>query len=222
MLIDEKINSLQNLIKRKITYQEIADILGMETANAIRNWKYRKRHLEDYEIAKIDEAFGIEKTKVNKISQSNIACAAEIHTDDVIKIPYWNGLPDNLKHPEYSYVLAQRTSIEKGWGLEADNLCIVPMVGDKMTNYWYPIFNGDILIVDTSQDYIMGNGVYFATSQSNTRFWIREMQVLVNDDVEFKGFAHSGNTTSVLSKQQLDKVGFKVIGRVIKNVSFRL
>lgn len=59
MLIDEKINDLQNLIKRKITYEELAPILGVESGNAIRNWKYRKRPLKDFEIQKIDDAFNI-------------------------------------------------------------------------------------------------------------------------------------------------------------------
>lgn len=96
------------------------------------------------------------------------------------------------------------------------------MVGNKMTNYWYRINDNDILIIDTSHNYIMGNGVYFATSENNTRFWVREMQILVNNDVEFKGFAPSGNTTRVVTKKQLEDVDFKIIGKVIKNVSFRL
>lgn len=72
MLISEKINDLQNLTKRKVTYQEIADILGVGTANAIRNWEYRKRQLEDYEIAKIDEAFNLISTKENNIKQDDV------------------------------------------------------------------------------------------------------------------------------------------------------
>lgn len=70
MLIDEKINSLQNLIKRKITYEELAPILGVESGNAIRNWKYRKRPLKDFEIQKIDEAFNLISTEQNKISDN--------------------------------------------------------------------------------------------------------------------------------------------------------
>ncbi len=103
-----------------------------------------------------------------------------------------------------------------------DHLCIIPMVGDKMTRYWYPIRHGDILIVDLNQNYIMGNGVYFGTSQKNTRFWIREMQILLNQSVEFKGFAPSGDTTKVFTQSQLENVDFRLIGKVIKNVSFRL
>ena len=96
------------------------------------------------------------------------------------------------------------------------------MVGDKLTNYWYRINDSDILIIDTSHNYIMGNGVYFATSQNDTRFWIREMQNLINDDVQIKGYAPSGDTIKVFTKQQLEEVDFKLIGKVIKNVSFRL
>ena len=68
MLIDEKIASLQNLIKRKVTYEEIAPILGLNSGSALRNWAYRKRQLADFEIEKIDEAFGINslKTKQNE------------------------------------------------------------------------------------------------------------------------------------------------------------
>lgn len=43
MLIDEKINDLQNLIKRKISYDEVAPILGLKSGTALRNWVYRKK-----------------------------------------------------------------------------------------------------------------------------------------------------------------------------------
>ncbi len=63
MLIDEKINDLQNLIKRKISYDEVAPILGLKSGTALRNWVYRKKPLKEFEIEKIDEAFGIKDFK---------------------------------------------------------------------------------------------------------------------------------------------------------------
>lgn len=143
-------------------------------------------------------------------------------TTDRIEISYWEELPENLKNPKIMSVWFDREIIENAWGMSAEHLCIIPMVGDKMAHYWYPIYNNDILIVDTSQDYIMGNGVYFATSRNNTRFWIREMQILINNDVQVKGFAPSGDTTKVISADTLKEADFKIIGKVIKNVSFRL
>ena len=145
-----------------------------------------------------------------------------LNTVDRIEIGYWEGLPDDLKKTKVQSVWFDREIIENDWEMNPDNLRIIPMIGDKMTMYWYPIISGNILIIDTAQDYIMGNGVYFATSRNNTRFWIREMQVLINDDIQIKGFAPSGETTKVFKPEQLKDADFKIIGKVIKNVSFRL
>ena len=56
MLLDEKIRELQNLTKRKITYDEIADIFDV-TRSAIQNRISRKSPLKEYEIKKIDEYY---------------------------------------------------------------------------------------------------------------------------------------------------------------------
>lgn len=212
MLIDEKINELQNLIQRKITYEEIAKILGKKSGNVVRNWSYRQRPLQEFEIQKLDDAY-CNKTPQNKTNNSD---------DKFINIPYWELLPKHLKSLEVDYIPVQRKVIEIGWKLNPEALRIVPMVGDKMTKYWYQIGEDDLLIIDTNQNEILGNGVYFATSQNNTRFWVREMQNLINNDVQIKGYALSGETVKTFTRQQLQDVDFRVIGKVIKNVSFRL
>ena len=213
MNIDGLFTALQNL-KIYISAREISHIWGMDEASFSRK-KKAGTEIKQKNIEQLENYLNV------NLSDNNIKFMSN-DFDDIIKIPYWNGLPPELKNPDFSCVTAERKVITHHWNLKPENLCIVSMVGDKMTKYWYPIKNGDILIIDTSKNYIMGNGVYFATSQNNTRYWIREMQILVNDDVEFKGFAPSGNTTRILTKQELDAVDFKVIGKVIKNVSFRL
>ena len=214
MLLDEKIEELQKLTKRKITYEEVAHILGV-TRSAIQNRIARKSPLKSFEDERINDYY---KTAQNATPQNSTHSVP----GDRIEITYWDKLPEELKNPRIVSCWFDKEIIENAWGMSAEHLCIIPMIGDKMTRYWYPIRCNDILIVDTSQDYIMGNGVYFATSRNNSRFWIREMQVLVNDNVEFKGFAPSGDTTKVFTKEQLDAVDFRLIGKVIKNVSFRL
>lgn len=212
MLIDEKIQEIQNLTKRKITYAEIARIFGL-TRSAVQNWALRKKPLEEYQINLIDETFL--KQNKTKFFQNNTE-------DDIVKIPYWSELPEELKNPDFTCVTAERKVIENHWYLKPESLCIVPMIGDKMQDYWYRINDRDILIINTEQNYIMGNGVYFATSWNNSRFWIREMQNLINDDVQIKGFAPSGETTKVFTQEELKAVDFRVIGRVIKNVSLTI
>lgn len=202
-------NKIDNRLKRDVKLVEISHAL--ETSAQNFNKKYKNPHSE------------VTLTDIEKVERFfNIQLLDSTHTADRIEISYWKDLPENLKNPKIVSVWFDREIIENAWGMSAEHLYIVPMVGDKMTHYWYPIYNNDILIVDTSQDYIMGNGVYFATSRNNTRFWIREMQILINNDVQVKGFAPSGETTKIISTDTLKEADFKIIGKVIKNVSFRL
>ena len=216
MRFNDAYNSLQNLIKTEINQAELGRVLGVSRAN-INYKKQANVLLSDEDVKKIETYYNV------ILLDGGVKTLAMMPlNNDRIEIGYWSELPEELKKTKIQSVWFDREIIENDWEMEAKDLCIIPMIGDKMSRYWYPIFNGNILIVDTSQDYIMGNGVYFATSRNNTRFWIREMQVLINDDIQIKGYAPSGDTVKVFNKQQLDEVGFKIIGKVIKNVSFRL
>lgn len=199
---------LQNLIGYRPSQKELGNVLGL-AQTAVSGRAMRNSNFPDEEVAILEKYYN-----VNLLSD-NVKCG-------IIEIPYWEYLPEDLKISDFTCVTAERNVIKKHWYIEPDALRIVSMVGDKMSNYWYKINDGDILIIDTSHNYIMGNGVYFATSQNNSRFWIREMQILINNDIQIKGYAPSGDTVKVFSKQELDAVDFRLIGKVIKNVSFRL
>lgn len=216
MRFNQAFETLQNLIKGEINQAELGRVLGVSRAN-INYKKQANVLLSDEDVKKIETYYHVPLT-IDKL-QSNVV---QFPVGDRIEINYWNKLPADLKNPKIASVWFDREIIENDWSMASDHLSIIPMIGDKMTRYWYPIRSGDILIVDTSQNYIMGNGVYFATSRNNTHFWIREMQTLINDDVQIKGYSPSGETTKVFTPAQLEKVDFKIIGKVIKNVSFRL
>lgn len=208
-------STLQKLKNRRISYTEIGYALGTGRSNISKRVSEGSK-IKDYELVKIEQYFNVELSKQNgkSVCQNN----------DIIKIPYWSELPEELKHPEYSCVIAQKTSIEQDWNLKSENLCITVMNGDAMENFWYKIRNNDVLIVDTSETKINVNGcgVYFVTSRNNSMFWIREMQALYNGDIEFHSYSPSGVKTRVLTQLQLKEADFKVVGKVIKNVSFRL
>lgn len=57
MLLDEKIQLLQKETKRKITYEEVAGVLGLGSKQAAYNRITRKQDLKDWEILKLEEAF---------------------------------------------------------------------------------------------------------------------------------------------------------------------
>lgn len=204
------LTELQGKIGYIPPHSKISEILNNGvTSNALSNRYSMDGYIRPEESKKIIDFYNNQENK---------------NTSDVIKIPYWADLPEELKHKEYTYVLAQRASIEQGWNLKPENLCITVMNGDAMENYWYRIRNNDVLIIDTNETKVNanGSGVYFATSRNNSMFWIREMQALYNGDIEFHSYAPSGTKTRILTQQQLQEADFRIIGKVIKNVSFRL
>lgn len=223
MRFNQVFETLQNLIYPiEINQAELGRVLGVSRAN-INYKKQANVLLSDEDVQKIETHYKVSLTNKSGLEggMQNVKFYP-VNVSEIIEIPYWEGLPDDLKVFNVDYVTAEKNFIQSHWYIEPESLRIVPMVGNKMYNYWYKINDNDILIIDTSHNFIRGNGVYFATSRNNTRFWIREMQALINDDLQVKGFAPSGETTKIFTPEMLKEFDFKVIGKVIKNVSFRL
>lgn len=84
MLIDEKINELQNLTKRKITNIEIAKILGLGSSQAVINRVNRKQQLKEYEILKLNDAFKNEINKTNHIETEIV-----LENNDSVTLDYY-------------------------------------------------------------------------------------------------------------------------------------
>ena len=221
MRYNEVINYLlQNFMIEEVKPYDMVKALG----GNISKYTYRRDNNGKFSKNEVNSLIAYFKNKefIPNLNQNSTTDNIIQFPVDRVEIGYWSELPEELKNPKISSVWFDREIIENDWKMSAEHLCIIPMIGDKMTHYWYPIRSGDILIVDLNQNKIMGNGVYFGTSRNNTRFWIREMQMLINNDLEVKGYAPSGNTTKVLTNEIIQEVDFKLIGKVVKNVSFRL
>lgn len=219
------ITELQEKLKElniTMSARKISQIWGMDEASFSR----KKRLGSDikYEnLLQLEQYLNINLTSINHQKSINkTSIINQMPVIDRIEITYWSELPEELKNPNIVSCWFDREVIENSWGMSAEHLSIITMVGDKMSRYWYPIRSGDILIIDTSQNHIMDNGVYFATSQNNTRFWIREMTEQLDGSIEFRAYPQNEIITKVYTKQQLNDVGFRVIGKVIKNVSLKL
>lgn len=206
-------STLQKLMNRRVSYTEIGYALGTGRSNISKRVSEGSK-IKDYELVKIEQYFNVDfgKQTVNNFSTDN----------DIIKIPYIDWLPEEMKNPKYPDVVSRSISIDD-WG-KIESLRIVAMNGNSLENYWYKIQNKDVLLIDTSETKVNadGRGVYFATSQNNTKFWIREMTEQLDGSIEFRAYPQNEIITKVYTKQQLNDVGFRVIGKVIKNVSLKL
>ena len=77
MLLNEKIQDLQKLTKKKITYEQVAKVLGLGSKQAAQNRVTRKQDLKDWEIIALEEVFLT--SKVNNNNQEHYI--AHIHNE---------------------------------------------------------------------------------------------------------------------------------------------
>lgn len=208
MNIIELIRELNNL-KIDVSDSDICKILGMDKGQFSRK-KKAGTDLKFKNINQIEQYFNIKLTKV------------ENFVDDKAEIPYWSELPAEFKNPKIRSVWFDKEIIENAWYMSVDSLVVVPMIGDYLRNFWYRINDRDLLIIDTKQTDISESGVFFATSRNGQKFWVREMEEFVNGDVEFRRYLETEKEIKKYTCEELKAVGFKVIGRVVKNVSFKL
>ena len=153
MLIEDKINDLQNLIKRKVTYEELAPILGVGTANALRNWNYRKRPLKEFEIKKIDEAFNINSTQLNKMSQNEECTEIPVRGNVSASMGYGLTVYDETQTGTY----AINNRLAKDLGINLNKSEIIFAKGDSMEP---TIIGGDSLLVDLTRKEVHDGSIY--------------------------------------------------------------
>lgn len=213
--INEAIAQITSIKREKITLEQMGNAL--ETSKQYIG-QIRTKELKEFQIEKIEKFFDVKLTD-NTLQKSMNKL---IYIDDKAEIPYWPELPEEFKNPKIRSVWFDKEIIENAWFLNADSLVIVPMIGDYLKEYWYKINDRDLLIIDTNQKDISENGIFFATSQGGQKFWVREMEEFVNGDVEFRRYMTGEREIKKYSREDLKAVDFKVIGRVVKNVSFKL
>ena len=119
MLLDEKIQSLQKETKRKITYDEVADVLGLGSKQAAYNRVTRKQELKDWEIIKLNEAFLKSDLKNDTITLAyypdvKASCGngnyIDTETKEQISIPT-KAIPNFSVHNKYTVIKATSDSM---------------------------------------------------------------------------------------------------------------
>lgn len=207
---------LQFVKNDTVGFADIARVRGVER-QAIA--KSKQREISQEEIIEICEAFGVKPpTNVDNISfDSN-----DFGMSTKIKIPYWEGCEENpslLKSPLITTVkLEDMEIVQNKWNKNPENLRIIAMPSDKMNGNNgdnIPPFNlGDILLIDISQNDINSSGIYAFTT--NNGVFINRISKRFDNSVVFS-FSNPLEQDVVISLEDLEKLEFKVIGRVFLN-----
>lgn len=149
MLIDEKINDLQNLIKKKIPYAQVAEILGLGSKQAVQNRITRKQHLKEWEIIALDDAF---LSKVNNYNQDdciNFPVLGEVNASMGYGVTIYN------ENQTSAYAISSKLATDLG--VKPENSDIIFGTGNSMEP---TIKGGDALLVDRSRKDICDGKIY--------------------------------------------------------------
>lgn len=201
MYIDEKINQLQNLIKRKVTYDELVPILGVGSSNALRNWNYRKRKLKEYEILKIDKAFGIAAQ-----STDNKDCVSVIYRPNVY-LSAGYGI-EVLDETNETMLIDKRLLVtDRGNYINPKNCEIVRISGNSMSPEYR---HGDRVIIDKGDTELI-DGHIFAFRYKGACY-VKELNLLGD---KLKCISLNKEYDSFYINKNED---FTVLGRIIPRV----
>lgn len=207
---------LQILKNDTVSYADIADALDVKRQYIA---KIKDKELTEEQFEKIEKKFEIKIPREFSISHSSDSTVHEM-----IKIHYWDGLSgncDKIKNPLITSLWFDREIVYDEWKKDAENLCIIAMPGEEMDGGEYPIRNGNVLLVDESLKDISNSGIYFYTTQNNQRVFVNRIKERFDGTVLFS-FANSIYEDRIITREQLKQADFKVVGRVIKNLSLVL
>lgn len=139
---------------------------------------------------------------------------------DLVTIPYLQikGI-DTLKYKVsmvQERVQFDREIIEHYWNRIPENLRWFPMLGNTMNYGEYPLCNNDVLIVDISSVDTLKSGIYVYTTVGGV--FINGITRLKNGDLQFI-YTNNSYPTEIYTSEQLKKMEFKLVGRMVKNLS---
>lgn len=207
---------IQILKNDTISYADIANALDVKRQYIA---KMKDKELTEDQLKKIEKKYEITIPR-----EFTISCSSQSVLNGMIEINYWNESPENfhkIKNPLITSLWFDREVVYDEWKKDAKNLCIIAMPGDEMDGGEYPFRNGNILLIDKSITDISNSGIYFYTTQGNQSVFVNRIQERFDGTI-LLGFANPTYEDRIVTKEQLEQADFKVVGRVVKNLSLVL
>lgn len=216
MRYNDLIQYLKQFTSEEITMYRLATILNTHTSKI----KYRKDKNGKFsqEEVQIIVAYFKNGTNIIQTVQNNTT-----NCIDCYEIPYWEGLPEDAKLTEITSIHVDVELVENHWHRKPENLVVIPMQGDCLSTYVNPIYNRDALIVDINSNTPAREGIYVYSAMNNTMLFVAKVSQLMDGTIKIEKFEMNGEITQKLvSVEEQKRVDFRVIGRVVKNVSSTL
>lgn len=147
-------------------------------------------------------------------------CISNQKKADAVEVVYYQNeeLEDVIKSPVITSIWLDRELVHNIWHRKEKDLRIVRMPGDNMDGNKKPIKNRDMLLIDTTANSIFCAGVYVYTTHGNSMLFVSDIIQTPDGKATLTSWNES-HPTITYNAEQLKDINFKVIGRVIKNLS---
>lgn len=218
MLITEALQTIQKHINRPISQTEMAQVLGISSV-AINKRVTRRSELRVSEAIKLVKHYGYNLFS-DYIQNDNSSTNCLKKNQDSVEIIYYENptLDETIKNPLITTLWLDRELVRNVWKKDEKNLRTLKMPGDAMNGGERPIRNRDMLIVDLSSTDILSSGIYAYTTNDDNLIFINGIKQKVDGSVKFY-YWNRTYSESIYKLQDLQKINFKVIGRIIKNMT---
>jgi len=219
-------NRLKQLRKRlKIKQGELANKTGILQQQLSKYERGENKPSADFLIKLI------EKTAVNLnwlLTGEGEMFAANLQTNlqtnlknaDAVEIIYYENpnLSDTIKNPAITSIWLDRELVHDIWHKSEKNLRTLQMPGDTMDGSETPIKNKDMLLIDISDRNTQASGIFVCTTREESLIFVNLVKQMPDGSLKFS-FKNDKYKEVIYTDNQLKKLGFKVIGRVIKNMT---
>lgn len=197
-----------------LTQSEVATVLNISAVSVSKRVNNPNSEVKEDEIRKLENATG-KQIYFNE----NIAGNREY---DQVSIKYLHipEVNDNvLKSPLVKERVQFDREIVEAWRKIPEAQRIVKMRGDKMNAGDYPLRDGDILIIDTSERDVANSGMYIYTTDLPTGREVFISNVNVRPDGNYRlSYFNDKYEDVIYTLEQIKEMNFTVWGRVIKNL----
>lgn len=171
----------------------------------------------------------VDKIKMNDVLPEHIKALElkygmtfqnRITSADAVEIKYLEipSLMNTIKNPDITSIWLDRELIHNKWRKNEKDLRIIQMPGDTMDNGEYSLKDGDILVIDTTVNNPQRSGIFAYTTQNNTLIFVNGLKQRPDGNVKFY-YLNKTYDEVIYRPEQLKEMGFKVIGKLVKNMS---
>lgn len=206
------IKIISSALGRNVTQIEVSRALGSSNVGLNK----RLRRGADFrlsEIVTLEKHFGCGIFDI---------ISKEGRVQDGVEIPYYENeaFEGVIKNPAITSIWLDREMVRSIWKMNEKDLRIIAMPGDSMDGKVVPFKNQDILVIDTRATDLIASGIYAYTTEDKNIF-VNGLKRKIDGTVEFYYWNESYEKVSY-PISVLEEQGFKIIGRIIKNVTSRI